>query len=125
MLDWLKVLVGSKSAAKPKESSERILQVDSHRYPIVKIGPKGLTASNMDENLIVGQRAQVTVQVKDRFGQFTFPAKITIDSKTAQGQFDCSWVMLSPEVEQVLAHYARNAKAGAAPAPASTPPKKK
>jgi len=113
MFEWLKEIVYEKKkkpAGKAAVSGSQIL-VDSRSYPLVNLSAKGFMAGGFDPSLAVGQNAQISVVVNDSWGKFTFTARCTITAADANGRFGGSFLILPPEIEQVLGKYAKNKSA--------------
>ena len=115
MFEWLKEIVYEKKkpvakTGKAVNSGSHIL-VDSRSYPLVNLSPKGFMGGDFDSSMAVGQNAQISIVVNDTWGKFTFSARCTITAADANGRFGGSFLILPPEIEQVLGKYAKNKSA--------------
>lgn len=111
MLEWLKDIVYEKRKPAPKKAQavpDSHIKVDSRVYPLVSLTNKGFTAGEFDTSMAVGQNASITVVVNDRWGKFSFNARCTITAGEPNGRFGGAFAILPPEVDQVIAKYARN-----------------
>ena len=70
-------------------------------------------AGEFDSSIAVGQNAMISVVVNDSWGKFTFSARCTITAADGNGRFGGSFMILPPEIEQVLGKYAKNKSAKA------------
>ncbi|MEI6558430.1 MAG: hypothetical protein WCO00_08460 [Rhodospirillaceae bacterium] len=111
MFDFLKILVPAKKVPPKPKAESAVIQVDSRSYPLVTLNAKGFVAGNHDASIAQGQLASITVAVDDRWGKFTFSTRVTITSVNANQQFGASFGLIAPEIEKVLATYAKNRKA--------------
>jgi len=115
MFDWLKIIIpASKKPAATKPQVQNVVRIDSRQYPLVDLSRNGFTADGADASLAHGQRAQVTVVVKDRWGNFSFSCLVEIGFAKDGGRFSGAWTLLPPEVEAVVAQYAKLRRTAAA-----------
>ena len=108
MFDWLKILVPApKKPASAKPQPQNLVRIDSRQYPLVELTRERFLAGGLDASLAHGQRALVTVLVKDRWGNFTFDCRIEIAFAKDGKHFSGTWTLLPPEVEAVVVQYAK------------------
>lgn len=112
LLDFLKVSV--KGDQKPKAGSKtgpsNVVSFDGRNLPLEMITTKGFVASNMDDSLISGQRAKLSVTVNDQFGKFKIDTTVFV-SDVGKGRLVAEWTILPPETEALIRKYTQLRKA--------------
>ncbi|MEI8396247.1 MAG: hypothetical protein WCF85_16050 [Rhodospirillaceae bacterium] len=107
MFDWLKDIVFDKKAAPKAPADHCIVKIDSRSYPLVSLTHKGFVAGNNDTNQMVGQNLGVTISVGDKWGKFSFNTRCSVTKIDPNGRFAATFAILPPDVEKVLAQYAK------------------
>lgn len=115
MFDWLKDVLYEPVPAKPVKKKPELdiknyikdtnyILIDSRKYPITQLSSKGVVCSNIDDTIALNEVLIITINIKDKYGNFNFNTKVEITT-ILKNEFKAEFLMLLPEIEAVLSKY--------------------